>query len=154
VNENLQFMKNVDASKRAVLEAQYGLERTDRLLNYNRNVLIYPNTLVAEQFLMIRTCFPSSHNVTESTAFALVPMDEKFALSQQRAQSFSSFQGPGGFGTPDDIEILEQCQRNCKDAPDGTFFDASRGMLRDSPHSDDELQHRIFLHEWRRRIAD
>ena len=133
-------------------EEKYGKERTDRLINYNRNLLLFPNTIIAEQFPMIRTCFPLSADVTESTSWTLVPEQEDPAIRAGRLQGFTSFQGPGGFGTPDDIEVLEQCQRNCRELPADAYLDSSRGMKQEVCLPDDELQNRVMLREWRRQL--
>ena len=152
VSEYLRVTKNVDTSKRSIWERRHGVERTNRLLDYNRNLLIYPNTVLVEQFPMIRTHFPRSVDDTASTAWALVPAAEDPELREGRLAGFSSFQGPGGFGTPDDIEILSKCQKNCHAAPKDTYFDNSRGMTRAMVKPDDELQNRIFFKEWSRQL--
>ena len=56
------------------------------------------------------------------------------------------FLGPGGFGTPDDIEALESCQIGFG-APEVEWSDISRGMQR-LPRSDDELAARGFWRQW------
>jgi p-cumate 2,3-dioxygenase subunit alpha len=57
-----------------------------------------------------------------------------------------TFQGPGGFGTPDDIEALESCQLGfC--ARELEWSDVSRGMRRNA-RSDDELTARGFWRHW------
>ncbi|MCH4152288.1 MAG: Rieske 2Fe-2S domain-containing protein [Sphingobium sp.] len=152
VGEIRRFAKNMDATKRSMWEEKYGKERTDRLINYNRNLLLFPNTIIAEQFPMIRTCFPLSADVTESTSWTLVPEQEDPAIRAGRLQGFTSFQGPGGFGTPDDIEVLEQCQRNCRELPADAYLDSSRGMKQEVCLPDDELQNRVMLREWRRQL--
>ena len=153
VFEVRKFTKNIDTNKRATWESQYGVERTKRLLDYSRNVFLYPNTLISEQFPMIRTHFPLSADVTESTAWSLVPAEEDLKLREGRIRQFLSFLGPGGFGTPDDIEIMEQSQKNCHAMPDDAYLNVSRGMLREKAQPDDELSNRLILREWRRQLS-
>jgi hypothetical protein len=123
------------------------------MLGYNRVVLLYPNTMVAEQFFMIRTCFPLSADVTQTTAWALAPNGEDPNVREIRMQNFSTFQGPAGFGTPDDIEILEQCQRNFHAMADDNYLDSSRGMSRAVAQADDELANRVLLRQWHRQLT-
>ena len=64
-----------------------------------------------------------------------------------RLDSFLTFLGPGGFATPDDVEALESCQIGFR-ATENEWSDISRGMLRPSPYSSDELQMRGFWRQW------
>jgi p-cumate 2,3-dioxygenase alpha subunit len=153
VSETKQMTRNVDAHKLEVWEKRFGAERAKRMLGYNRVVLLYPNTMVAEQFFMIRTCFPLSADVTQTTAWALAPNGEDPKVREIRMQNFSTFQGPAGFGTPDDIEILEQCQRNFHAMADDNYLDSSRGMSRAVAQADDELANRVLLREWHRQLT-
>jgi p-cumate 2,3-dioxygenase alpha subunit len=153
VTEIKRFIRSADAQKLGVWEARFGPERAKRMLEYHRNVMLYPNTIIAEQFGMIRSCYPLSADRTESSAWALAPNGEDPTVREKRLQSFSTFQGPAGFGTPDDIELLEQCQTNFHAASSDTYIDSSRGMLRAVAQPDDEVANRILLREWRRQLA-
>ena len=64
-----------------------------------------------------------------------------------RVSALISFIGPGGFGTPDDVEILESCQRSYAHAGIG-YSDFSRGMSVGTTNHTDEEQNRAFWREW------
>ena len=50
--------------------------------------------------------------------------------SALRLDNFLTFLGPGGFATPDDVEMLESCQRGFANREVG-WSDISRGMKRE-----------------------
>jgi p-cumate 2,3-dioxygenase alpha subunit len=151
VGEIRRFAKNMDATKRSMWEEKYGKERTDRLINYNRNLLLFPNTIIAEQFPMIRTCFPLSADVTESTSWTLVPEQEDPAIRADDCRDLHLFRGQEasarrrhrGIGT-----VPKKLSRTPADA----YLDSSRGMKQEVCLPDDELQNRVMLREWRRQL--
>jgi hypothetical protein len=57
-----------------------------------------------------------------------------------------SFQGPGGFATPDDVEGLEGCQMAFATRKEVEWSDISRGMKGNLAGGPGELQMRVF---WR-----
>lgn len=74
------------------------------------------------------------------------------ARQAARINGLISFIGPGGFGTPDDVEILESCQRAYAHAALG-YSDFSRGMGPATRRHVDEEQNRGFWREWSRRLG-
>jgi p-cumate 2,3-dioxygenase subunit alpha len=84
----------------------------------------------------------------EITAWALAPRDEQAEHRALRLDNFLTFLGPGGFATPDDVEMLESCQRGFANR-EVTWSDISRGMKREEPLANDELQMRVFGRRWR-----
>lgn len=68
-------------------------------------------------------------------------------MSLSRLDNFLTFLGPGGFATPDDVEMLEACQRGFANR-EVAWSDISRGMQRAQPLANDELQMRVFWHQW------
>lgn len=81
------------------------------------------------------------------TAWHLDPKIESDALLAIRLDSFLTFLGPGGFATPDYVEVLESCQAGFR-ATEMEWSDISRGMLKPSPGASDELRMRGFLWQW------
>ena len=76
------------------------------------------------------------------------------ALRRIRNECVLSFLGPGGFATPDDVEMLGLCQRGFETG-DVEWNDISKGFhaeentLRDeNPHYDNELQMRAYWYRW------
>ena len=75
-------------------------------------------------------------------------------LVQRAAFGFVGRHGPGGFATPDDVEMLELCQRGFESA-DVEWNDISKGFHRDentlrdyNEHYDNELQMRAYWTRW------
>ena len=131
---------------KAGLEAKYGVERARRMTGYSRNLLIFPNLIFVQNFRTVRTFYPVAPDYLEVNAWALLPTGEPPAIRRLRHDNFISFLGPGGFGTPDDVEALENCQRGFA-ASELEWSDISRGMSR-VPISIDEIQMRAFWRRW------
>jgi len=100
----------IDA-KRAYLERQIGVEKADYVAEYQKNLVIFPN-LVFNDILAatVRVVEPEGPDLMRVTAWAIGPKEESAALRAIRLDNFISFLGPAGFGSPDDIEMLELCQ--------------------------------------------
>lgn len=133
---------------RAGMVAKFGERYTHRALDYSRNLLIFPNLAFVSNFRTIRTFYPTSPDYMEVNAWAMVGDGEPSELRELRLNNFSSFLGPGGFGTPDDIEALENCQRGYA-ATEAAWSDISRGMKREGGAiANDELQMRSLWRRW------
>jgi len=97
--------------------------------------------------ITVRTFFPVTADDMEITAWALAPKEEKAEHRALRLDNFLTFLGPGGFATPDDVEMLESCQRGFANR-EVRWSDISRGMKRAQPLANDELQMRAFWRKW------
>jgi p-cumate 2,3-dioxygenase alpha subunit len=134
-------------STRGELERRHGSERAERIAEWNRNLLIYPNTVINDiMAVTVRTFYPTRADFMEVNAWALAPEEEQGGRLQTRLHNFLEFLGPGGFATPDDVEALESCQIGFA-AGGEQYNDISRGMLREA-QVDDELQIRTFWRQW------
>jgi p-cumate 2,3-dioxygenase alpha subunit len=80
------------------------------------------------------------------TAWALGPAEESSSMLKRRIEGFNLFLGPGGFGSPDDVEALEACQEGFA-ATAVEWSDISRGMRREAT-AIDERQVRALWREW------
>ena len=142
-------------AKRAELEAihaklaeRFGAEWARRITQTSRNLLIFPNLIVNDiMAITVRTFFPSAPDYIEINDWTLAPRDEGAEHRALRLDNFLTFVGPGGFATPDDVEALESCQRGFV-AREVAWSDISRGMKREGPLIDDELQMRAFWRQW------
>jgi p-cumate 2,3-dioxygenase subunit alpha len=142
----------IEACKAAMVE-RYGDERGERITDYNRNILIFPNLVINDILAtVVRTFHPRRPDFMEVNAWALAPVEEGGARLQARLHNFLEFLGPGGFATPDDVEALESCQIGYE-AGGEEWNDVSRGMLREQATDSDELQMRTFWREWAARIG-
>jgi p-cumate 2,3-dioxygenase alpha subunit len=78
-------------------------------------------------------------------------------LRKVRLENVLSFLGPGGFATPDDVEMLESCQSGYEHSTQ-QWNDVSKGFItgEDSEHGssvfDNELQMRAYWTEYDRRM--
>lgn len=136
------------------LIGQFGEERAKRMAYNNRNLLIFPNLIINDiMAITVRTYYPVAHDYLTVNAWTLAPQEESSWARKYRLYNFLEFLGPGGFATPDDVEALEQCQRGFQNMREVQWSDISKGMLREPPAMDDEIQMRAFWTQWQRRLA-
>jgi p-cumate 2,3-dioxygenase alpha subunit len=135
------------AAIRERLRAKHGDARAGRMIDFNRNLLIFPNLIVNDiMAVVVRTIWPTSATAMKVRAWQLAPESETVGPRERRLEAFLTFLGPGGFATPDDVEALESCQAGF--ACSGVHWnDISRGMTRE-PLTIDELQMRVFWRRW------
>ncbi|WP_077328483.1 aromatic ring-hydroxylating oxygenase subunit alpha [Virgibacillus siamensis] len=137
------------------LTERFGEERADRIANWNRNIIIFPNLVINDiMAVTARTFYPTSPGYLEATGYALAPKDEDMVHRLARNNNFLEFLGPGGFATPDDNEALELCQEAYNNNQEVEWNDVSRGMLRGEENAlgTDELQMRSFWREFDARM--
>lgn len=139
--------ETIEAAKADIVD-RHGAERADRICEWNRNILIYPNLVINDiMSTTVRTFWPVSPDYMEIDAWALAPVEEgEGEALQTRLHNFLEFLGPGGFATPDDVEALESCQIGFESGGE-EWNDVSRGMKREAL-VDDELQMRAFWRQW------
>ena len=145
-------------AKRAEVYERLGEERGAFVTKWHRNMIIFPATVMNDQqSILIRSLLPVSHNETIVRAWSLGPSDETPLLRKLRLENVLSFLGPGGFATPDDVEMLESCQT----AYEGSmqqWNDVSKGYARGEDLQrgvdkfDNELQMRAYWTEYDRRM--
>jgi p-cumate 2,3-dioxygenase subunit alpha len=143
----------IDEKQRS-LEERFGAERAFRIAQTCRNLLIFPNLIINDiMAITVRTFFPVSPDYMEVNAWNLGPVEEDLENSGLRLDNFLTFLGPGGFATPDDVEMLEACQRGFANH-EVVWSDISRGMLREHPSITDELQIRTFWRRWHELLTE
>jgi p-cumate 2,3-dioxygenase alpha subunit len=148
-------------AKKAELEAIYqqltnrfGAERAYKIAKVSRNLLIFPNLIINDiMSITVRTFFPLAPDYMEITAWVLAPQEESPEDRALRLDNFLTFLGPGGFATPDDVEMLESCQRGYAAVREVEWSDISRGMQRAAPLATDELQMQVFWRRWNELIT-
>jgi len=147
-----QGKTELEAHRQRLIEL-HGPERGERIAGMNRNLLIFPNLVILDiMSVTVRTFYPRSPGLMEVTGWALGPVGENAWMRKNRLNNFLEFIGPGGFATPDDVEMLEQCQRGYANAKEAGWNDISRGMKtqmagRPAGHHD-EIQMRAFWTRW------
>jgi p-cumate 2,3-dioxygenase alpha subunit len=133
---------------KARLAAKVGPERAAKVLSRSQNLLIFPNLVMISAWRTIRTFFPVAPGELECSAWAIVGKDDPPELREARFGNFISFLGPAGFGTPDDVEALEACQRGFA-ATEVGWTDLSKGLGREGGSvAFDELQMRNLWRRW------
>ena len=136
------------ARARRRLVEKHGEARTRLIADTYRLLLIYPNLLINDiMATTIRYFEPLTPDRVEVTAWHLVPKDDPGGMLSTRLDSFLTFLGPGGFATPDDVEVMESCQAGYR-ASEAEYSDVSRGMLKPIAHGSDEFQMRVFWRQW------
>jgi phenylpropionate dioxygenase-like ring-hydroxylating dioxygenase large terminal subunit len=141
------------AAAYAELVGAYGEDRARLIGQTYRQLLIFPNLIVNDACATtIRTWDPLGHDRMRVTAWALAPCGQSEEDRALALQSFLTFFGPGGFATPDDIEILEASQHAFVNREIG-WTSCARGIGRAEPRFDDELQLRAFWRRWRELVT-
>lgn len=136
------------------LEQRFGPERAYEIGKVHRNLLIFPNLIINDiMSTTIRTFFPAAPDYMEVTAWALGPKEESPEYRALRLDNFLTFLGPGGYATPDDVEMLEECQIGFSAAREVEWSDISRGMLEKNPLASDELQMQTFWRRWNELVS-
>ena len=136
------------------LISRFGEERAERIADYNRNILIFPNLIINDiMAVTVRTYYPVRPDYMEVTGYSLAPIDESEKFRLRRNDNFLEFLGPGGFATPEDNEALELCQEGYLNNIEVEWNDISKGMNREQPHATDEEQMRSFWRKWNKIIA-
>jgi p-cumate 2,3-dioxygenase subunit alpha len=130
------------------LEERHGKDWAYRVAQTSRNLQIFPNLIINDiMAVTVRTFFPVSPDYMEVSAWAIAPKEESPEDRSLRLDNFLTFLGPGGFATPDDVEMLESCQKGFANH-EVMWSDISRGMNRAEPITTDELQMRAFWRRW------
>jgi phenylpropionate dioxygenase-like ring-hydroxylating dioxygenase large terminal subunit len=146
--------KRVEAAY-AELVRKHGPERADLIARVDRNVMIFPNLIILDVMgVVVRKLAPTSAGHTRITQWSLATAGEGADLRARRLENFITFQGPGGFATPDDLEALEACQAGFRAGAGVPWSDISRGMhlerSRQPCGTSDERQMRAFWRQWQK----
>lgn len=130
------------------LKARFGAERAERIATHSKNLLIFPNLIINDvQGVTVRTFYPVAPGEMSVTSWALAPKGEHPQVRAVRLDNYLSFLGPGGFATPDDVELLESCQRGFGNI-ESSWSDMSRDFGAEQPSSSGEEQIRAFWRRW------
>jgi p-cumate 2,3-dioxygenase subunit alpha len=129
-------------------DERVGKKRAWRICETSRNLSIFPNLVINDiMAITIRTFYPIAPDYMEVSAWSLGPIEENADDSSLRLDNFVTFLGPGGFATPDDIEMLESCQRGFLNH-EVEWSDISRGVKSKSPLMSDQPHMRAFWRRW------
>ena len=116
--------------QKEALEARVGVDRAGFIVSQSRNLALYPNVFLMDQFsTQIRVVRPISVNQSEVTIYCFAPKGESAELRATRIRQYEDFFNVSGMGTPDDLEEFRTCQATYQGAG-GLWNDLSRGATR------------------------
>lgn len=114
--------------KRDELVAEFGEEKADWMIGVSRNLCLYPNVYLMDQFSsQIRHFRPISVDKTEVTIYCIAPKGESAAARANRIRQYEDFFNATGMATPDDLEEFRSCQKTYL-AERSPWNDLSRGV--------------------------
>ena len=97
--------------RRDELTKQFGQARADWMVQRSRNLCVYPNVYLMDQFSsQIRTYRPISVDKTEVTIYCIAPKGEAPDARARRIRQYEDFFNASGMATPDDLEEFRSCQ--------------------------------------------
>ena len=128
------------AQVRADLEAKFGEARANWMINNSRNLCLYPNVYLMDQFSsQIRVYRPLSVDKTEVTIYCIAPKGESAEARAHRIRQYEDFFNASGMATPDDLEEFRACQEGFN-ASAFPWNDMSRGATHWIKGADDEAR--------------
>ena len=93
------------------IKARVGEAKADFIVNQTRNLCLYPNVFLMDQFsTQIRVVRPISVDKTEVSIFCFAPKGESAADRATRIRQYEDFFNVSGMGTADDLEEFRACQ--------------------------------------------
>jgi benzoate/toluate 1,2-dioxygenase alpha subunit len=93
------------------IKARVGDVKADFIVNQTRNLCLYPNVFLMDQFsTQIRVVRPISVDKTEVSIFCFAPKGESAAERATRIRQYEDFFNVSGMGTADDLEEFRACQ--------------------------------------------
>ena len=142
-----------DAAIRKLVRAVHGT-------GFNLN--LFPNVSMSISFF--RVLRPVSVDETHIEHVALGPdgpAEIVGPVNRERLRAHEHFQGPFGFGTPDDSEGWDRVQRGARGAPEMPIL-VNRGLAREQPsaegwpttHVTDETGMRAGYQQWKQMMGD
>jgi benzoate/toluate 1,2-dioxygenase subunit alpha len=113
--------------RREQLAAQFGQVRADWIVQKSRNLCLYPNVYLMDQFSsQIRHYRPIAVDKTEVTIYCIAPKSEGAEARARRIRQYEDFFNASGMGTPDDLEEFRGCQMSYRGRA-ARWNDLSRG---------------------------
>lgn len=114
--------------RREEISARVGEKRADFIVNQTRNLCLYPNVFLMDQFsTQIRVVRPISVDQTEVSIFCFAPKSESAGDRATRIRQYEDFFNVSGMGTADDLEEFRACQAGYAAASSALWNDMSRG---------------------------
>jgi benzoate/toluate 1,2-dioxygenase alpha subunit len=113
---------------RAELVEKHGEAKADWMIGYLRNLCLYPNLFLMDQFSsQLRVFRPVSVDKTEVTIYCIAPKGESAEARTRRIRQYEDFFNASGMATPDDTEEFRATQRGYAGARFAKWNDLTRG---------------------------
>jgi benzoate/toluate 1,2-dioxygenase subunit alpha len=126
--------------RRQELIDEFGRAKADWMIGVARNLCIYPNVYVMDQFSsQIRQYRPISVDQTEVTIHCIAPKGESPEARTARIRRYEDFFNATGMATPDDLEEFRSSQRGFM-AHNAPWNDMSRGATHWIKGPDDDAK--------------
>lgn len=91
--------------------ASYGEAMADWMIERSRNLCLYPNVYIMDQFgSQIRMLRPIAVDKTEVSIWCIAPKGESDEARARRIRQYEDFFNVTGMATPDDLEEFRSCQ--------------------------------------------
>ncbi|MFI9531809.1 Rieske 2Fe-2S domain-containing protein [Nocardia fusca] len=142
-----------DAAIRKLVRAMHGT-------GFNLN--LFPNVSMSAAFFRVLRPIAVDETTIEHIAIGPDgPSEIVNPVNRTRLRVHEHFQGPFGFGTPDDAEGWDRVQRGARADPDMPIL-VNRGLAREKPspegwptsHVTDETGMRAAYHQWKQMMSD
>lgn len=118
----------------------FGPVRTEWMLERSRNLCLYPNLYIMDQFAtQIRVIRPLAVDKTEVTIYCFGHKGESAEARAARIRQYEDFFNVSGMGTPDDLEEFRSCQIGFMGAA-FPWNDMSRGATHQLDGPDDSAR--------------
>jgi benzoate/toluate 1,2-dioxygenase subunit alpha len=125
------------------------------------NLNLFPNVSMSAAFFRVLRPISVDETWIEHIAIGPDGPPELDALNRERLRIHEHFQGPFGFGTPDDAEGWDRVQRGAQADPDMPIM-VNRGLAREKPNPDgwptshvtDETGMRAAYRQWKQMMSD
>ena len=126
--------------RRDELVAKYGEEMANFMINISRNLCLYPNVYIMDQFSsQIRHFRPISADQTEVTIYCIAPKGESQENRSKRIRQYEDFFNATGMATPDDLEEFRSCNKTYW-ATSAPWNDMTRGSTHEIAGPDEQAQ--------------
>jgi benzoate/toluate 1,2-dioxygenase alpha subunit len=108
--------------------AKHGEAKADWMVGVLRNLCLYPNLFLMDQFSsQLRVFRPISPTQTEVTIYCIAPKGESQEARSRRIRQYEDFFNASGMATPDDTEEFRATQRGYQGAAHAKWNDLTRG---------------------------
>jgi benzoate/toluate 1,2-dioxygenase alpha subunit len=126
--------------RRDELIEEHGEEMANFMVNVSRNLCLYPNVYLMDQFsTQIRHFRPISVDKTEVTIYAFAPKGEPADARAARIRQYEDFFNASGMATPDDLEEFRASQKAYQ-ATAARWNDMSRGQTHQIDGPDEQAK--------------